>query len=239
LCKLVIETRKQSDVEIQMKADFLRNFPLFEDLPNSELVKLASIIDKRESPKYHFIYQAGDLTDMIYFLEAGTLKIGTHSKEGKEVIKSILHPKAMFGELSLLGEEKRADFAKTMDSATVYYIMKVSAFKEVVRANPQLSMKLISLLGRKLKNTERRLESMIIKDARARIIDFLKDNAKNQGRKVGFEMLLKHSLTQQDIANFTGTSRQTVTSVLNDLKKSNLIYFKRKSILIRDMAALV
>ncbi|WP_235295919.1 Crp/Fnr family transcriptional regulator [Portibacter marinus] len=235
----MFETRKKSDVEIQIKADFLRNFPLFEDLPHSELVKLASIIDKKESPKYHFIYQAGDLTDSIFFLEKGTVKIGTHSSEGKEVIKAILHPKAMFGELSLLGEEKRSDFAKTMDSATFYYVMKVDDFKEVVRNNSKLSMKLISMLGRKLKNTERRLESLIIKDARARIIDFLKDNARNQGRKVGFEMLLKHSLTQQDIANFTGTSRQTVTSVLNDLKKSNLIYFKRKSILIRDMAALV
>ncbi|MEO1713645.1 MAG: helix-turn-helix domain-containing protein [Bacteroidota bacterium] len=51
-------------------------------------------------------------------------------------------------------------------------------------------------------------------------------------------MLVKHCLTQQDIANITGTSRQTVTSVLNDLKKENLIYFNRRSILIRDMAKL-
>jgi CRP-like cAMP-binding protein len=51
-------------------------------------------------------------------------------------------------------------------------------------------------------------------------------------------MLVKHSLTQQDIANFTGTSRQTVTYVLNDLKRQNQIYFKRKSILIRDIASL-
>lgn len=226
-------------METQFKSDFLRNFPLFEDLPSSELYKVANIIDKKESPKYHYIYQPGDLTDSIYFLERGTVKIGTHSDEGKEVIKSILHPKAMFGELSLLGEEKRTDFAKSMDSTTTYYVMKVSAFHDIVRTNSNLSMKLIGMLGRRLKNTERRLESMILKDARARIIDFLKDNAKNQGRQVGFEMLLKHSLTQQDIANFTGTSRQTVTSVLNDLKKSNLIYFKRKSILIRDMSALV
>jgi CRP-like cAMP-binding protein len=55
---------------------------------------------------------------------------------------------------------------------------------------------------------------------------------------VGYEMLVKHSLTQQDIANLTGTSRQTVTSVLNDLRKSDLIYFNRKSILIRDMTRL-
>ena len=226
-------------METQFKTDFLRNFPLFEELSVTDLIRLSNIIDKKESPKYHFIYQSGDPADCIYFLDKGTVKIGTHSEEGKEVIKSILHPKAMFGELSLLGEERTTDFAKTMDSHTFYYVMKVSAFKEFARTNSKLSMKLITMLGRKLKNTERRLESMILKDARARIIDFLKDNARNQGKQIGFEMLLKHSLTQQDIANFTGTSRQTVTSVLNDLKKSNLIYFKRKSILIRDMAALV
>ncbi|MFT5763438.1 MAG: CRP/FNR family cyclic AMP-dependent transcriptional regulator, partial [Saprospiraceae bacterium] len=83
-----------------------------------------------------------------------------------------------------------------------------------------------------------RLESLIFKDARTRIIEFLKDSAEKRGRRVGYEMLLKHSLTQQDIANLTGTSRQTVTSVLNELRKSDLIYFNRRSILIRDMAKL-
>ena len=86
---------------------------------------------------------------------------------------------------------------------------------------------------------EERLESLIFKDARARIIDFLKDSANKRGRRVGYEMLLKHCLTQQDIANITGTSRQTVTSVLNDLRKENLIYFNRRTILIRDMERLV
>ena len=82
-------------------------------------------------------------------------------------------------------------------------------------------------------------ESLIFKDARARIIDFLKETAIKRGRQVGYEHFFKHSLTQQDIANITDTSRQTVTLVLNDLRKSNLIYFNRNSFLIRDMNKLV
>ena len=85
---------------------------------------------------------------------------------------------------------------------------------------------------------ENRLEGLIFKDARTRIVDFIKEYAETRGRQVGYERLFKHSLTQQDIANLTGTSRQTVTSVLNELRKSNLIYFNRNSILIRDMAKL-
>jgi CRP-like cAMP-binding protein len=82
---------------------------------------------------------------------------------------------------------------------------------------------------------EDRLSSLVLKDARERIIEFLVDTAGREGRKVGYETLVKHQLTQQEIANLTGTSRQTVTSVLNDLRKSNLIYFNRNSILIRDL----
>ncbi len=94
------------------------------------------------------------------------------------------------------------------------------------------------MLGDRLRQVENRLESLIFKDARRRIIDFLKESASRQGKRVGYEMLIKHSLTQQDIANITGTSRQTVTSVLNDLRRANLIYFNRRSILIRDLAKL-
>ena len=84
-------------------------------------------------------------------------------------------------------------------------------------------------------STEKRLESMILEDARSRIINFIKNLANEHGTQVGFETLVKHHMTQQDIANMTGTSRQTVTSILNDLKNANLIYFNRKSILIRDL----
>jgi CRP-like cAMP-binding protein len=125
-----------------------------------------------------------------------------------------------------------------LSSGTAYYKIKVEDFRKIMDKSPQLTMSIVSMIGLKLRQTENQLESLIFKDARGRIIDFILRNAEASGRQVGFETLLKHSLTQQDIANYTGTSRQTVTAVLNDLRKSNKIYFTRSSILIRDMAAL-
>jgi CRP/FNR family transcriptional regulator, cyclic AMP receptor protein len=93
-------------------------------------------------------------------------------------------------------------------------------------------------LSLKLQRLEERLSSLILKDARERIIEFLVDTADKEGRQIGYEILIKLRITQQDIANLTGTSRQTVTAVLNDLRKSNLIHFTRNSFLIRDMAKL-
>jgi CRP-like cAMP-binding protein len=96
----------------------------------------------------------------------------------------------------------------------------------------------MQLFGSRLLRAENKLESLIFKDARTRIIDFIKDSVNSRGRRIGYEMLLKHSLTHQDIANITCTSRQTVTLVLNELRKSDLIYFNRGKILVRDMAKL-
>jgi CRP-like cAMP-binding protein len=82
------------------------------------------------------------------------------------------------------------------------------------------------------------METLIFKDAKSRIVDFIKRIADERGVPVGKETLIKTSLTHQDIAKLTATSRQTVTTTLNELKENNLIYFDRRRILIRDMAAL-
>ena len=124
------------------------------------------------------------------------------------------------------------------DKDVICFAIDSQDFKAYLKENWNLTEKFITMLGTRLMYLEDRFESLVFKDARERIIDFLKDNAKTNGRKVGLEMLIKHSLTQQDIANYTGTSRQTVTYVLNDLKRQNQIYFKRKSILIRDISSL-
>jgi CRP/FNR family transcriptional regulator, cyclic AMP receptor protein len=217
---------------------FLRNIPLFEALLEPELERLEEMVRKVVVPKNEFIYRVGDTSETVFFLVKGTIKTGAMSEEGREVIKHVLHPLAMFGELCMVGERYRQDFAQAMNQSAELYALKSADLRTLMRSNHHLSLKLLNLVGARLRKVEDRLQSMIFKDARERIIDFLKESADKRGQRVGFEMLIKHSLTQQDIANITGTSRQTVTSVLNDLKKSNLIYFNRRSILIRDLARL-
>lgn len=220
------------------KASFLEQFPLFAMLSTEEKEQLSSMMEYRVKPKYSFIYLPGEQSDTIYFLAKGAVKIGTHSTDGKEVIKSLMHPLAMFGELGLIGEKERQDFAQALKEDVHLFVLKVEDFKRLMRHNFELCSHVMQLFGSRLIRAESKLESLIFKDARTRIIEFIKDSVNQRGRKVGYEMLLKHSLTHQDIANITCTSRQTVTLVLNELKKSDLIYFNRGKILVRDMAKL-
>lgn len=221
------------------KIDILNSIPFFSVLDQSEIELLAGFMEAQMAPRHSLIYGEGDATDYFYILSEGSIKIGTHYEDGREVIKQVLHPRMVFGELALISPQGiHHNFAMTLSSSTAYYRIRVDAFRSLMDRNPQLAMSVVALIGLKLRKTENQLESLIFKDARSRIIDFIIENATQCGRKVGMETLLKHSLTQQDIANYTGTSRQTVTAVLNDLRKTNKIYFTRSSILIRDMAAL-
>ena len=218
--------------------DSIRNFPLFESLNEEELTLLGEMIEFKKIARYNPVYMPGEPSQAVFFLVKGAVKICIHSTDGREIIKSVLHPMAMFGELALVGEKHRQDYCYTMSEDVHVYSLKIQDFQRLMAKNAPLSMKILSLMGNRLRKAEKRLEALIFKDARTRIIDFLKESVRQRGRRVGYEVLLKHSLTQQDIANITGTSRQTVTSVLNDLKKSDLIHFNRRSILIRDLANL-
>ena len=236
---LMERQEKRKVMNMEKTTSFLAQFPLFANLNEQERERLANIMDYQVKQRYSFLYLPDDPSDTIFFLARGTVKIGTHSSDGKEIIKSLIHPTAMFGELGLVGEEKRQDFAQALKEDVHVYTLKVNDFKLFMRQNFDLCNRVMMLFGSRLMKAENKLESLIFKDARTRIIDFIKDSVNKRGRRVGYEMLLKHSLTHQDIANITCTSRQTVTLVLNELKKSDLIYFNRGKILVRDMAKLV
>ena len=220
------------------KKNFFRDIPLFSSLTENQLDHLANVVHYCKAPRFTKIYNENDAADAIYFLSKGAIKIGVHSDQGKEVIKNILHPKAIFGELALVSDRHRGDYAQVLNTEVIYFKLKREDFKSLMQMNQELSFKVINFMGKRLEKVENKLESFIFRNARSRIIEFLKENALERGRQVGFELFFKHSLTQQDIANLTGTSRQTVTSVLNELKKSNLIHFNRNGVLIRDIAKL-
>jgi CRP/FNR family transcriptional regulator, cyclic AMP receptor protein len=213
-------------------------FPLFDVLTPAEKQRLEDMAEYKVKPRYSYIYLSDEPSDTLYFLLRGGVKIGMHSNDGKEVIKSLIHPKAIFGEMGLIGETRRQEFAQTLKEEVHLYAIRVSDFRQLMKSNFALSDRVMNSFGDRLIRAERKLESLIFKDARTRIVEFIRDSVERRGHKVGFEMLLKHSLTHQDIANITCTSRQTVTLVLNELRKSDLIYFNRGKILVRDIGKL-
>jgi len=185
-----------------------------------------------------FIYMPEDSATHIYMVVNGRVKIGHYLENGDEVLSAILTKGEIFGELAMAGEEKRKDFAQAMEEATICPLT-TEELKELMYENKELSFKILKLIGLRIMKLERKLELLVFKDARTRIIEFLRDAAAWKGVKVGFDTMIQTKLTHKDIAALTGTSRQTVTTILNDLKEKNLINFNRKQILIRDLDKLI
>ena len=187
--------------------------------------------------KSQFIYFPDQPSTHIYMVVNGHVKIGHYQDDGRESVSAILGNGEIFGELALAGEETRKDFAQALDECTICPL-SIEELKMLMLENRELSFKLLKLVGLRLMKLERKLDLLVFKDARTRVVEFLKDTAAWKGKKVGFETMIPTQLTHKDIAALTGTSRQTVTTILNELKDKNLINFDRKKILIRDLQSL-
>ncbi len=220
------------------------NLWYFEDIDLYNILCPHKVPHMREKHSFHkykkddFIYFESEPSEHIYLVADGRVKIGSYSEDGREITRAILAAGEIFGELALVGEEKRSDFAQAMDENTTICPMSIDDLKELMAHNKALSLKIYKLIGLKIRKLERKVESLVFKDSRTRIVEFLRDWAKEKGKKVGFETMVKNYLTHKDIAALTGTSRQTVTTILNELKDKNIINFDRRRILIRDMEKL-
>lgn len=212
---------------------YLENFNLFKGLKPESMEELNRISSMQNISKNQPIYFPKEPSTSIYFLKKGRVKLSRMSPEGKEMIIGLVNRGEVFGELAYLDEAERKDFATTLDEVLVCAINKED-FKEFVERNPELNLRLTKLMGLKLKKYSERIEELVFKDAEQRVISFLLRLADENGKKVGDEIFVKPFLKHQDIAELTACSRQTVNSVLTDLREKGVINFDRKKLIIHN-----
>ncbi len=183
------------------------------------------------------VYVPTDLSDRIFFITEGRIKISLINEEGKEITKSILGRGEVFGELAVLGEQQRRDFATALED-TETCVVTLEELRGLMRERSELNLFFMKIFGGRQLEMERRLESLVFRDSRSRIIEFLVNLAHTKGQRVGYEWVVRKPVTHQEIANLTATSRQTVTTTLNDLRYKKLLTFNRSRLLVRDLEKL-
>ena len=184
--------------------------------------------------KSDYIYFEEDMATKVYLIEKGKVKIGYYAEDGNEVVKAILTKGELFGETAILGESTRAEFAQSIDNTTSICPVSVDKMYELMRDNQTFSLKIYKVIGFRLKKLERRLQLLLFKDAKTRLIEFLDELCADYGydcEKTG-DKVIQHPYTQKDIASLIGTSRPTLNVLLNELKEEQVIEFNRKEIRI-------
>lgn len=219
---------------------YLENFGMLKALSNKEKEMLDSLAVMRHTPKKQVLYFPTDTSNSIYMLKAGKVKISRITPDGREIILTILGSGEVFGELGITGQQEREEIAEVTDDAIIC-VVEIKDLQRMMKDNPKFNTEILKFIGFRLKRVQTRLESLIFKNAEQRIRSLIKELAEDHGRPIAGDenyREVKLGLTHEDIAKLTATSRQTVTTQMNELEKSGLIKYDRKRITIKDLKKL-
>jgi CRP-like cAMP-binding protein len=217
----------------------LEDVNLFNLLCPHKFKKYKSCHDFDAYKKSDYIYFEDDAANKVYLIEKGKVKIGYYNEDGTEVVKAILRKGELFGEKAILGEEKRNEFAQSLDNNTSICPVGVDTMHDLMRDNKTFSLRVYKFIGFKFKKLERRLQLLLFKDSKTRLLEFLNELCTDYGydcEKTG-DHIINHPYTQKDIASLIGISRPTLNILMNELKEADVIDFNRRQIRIFSTSA--
>jgi CRP/FNR family transcriptional regulator/CRP/FNR family cyclic AMP-dependent transcriptional regulator len=213
-----------------MHSELLKQVPLFEELSDYELNTLSEVAMLRVFPKDRIVIMAEEEGDSLFVIHQGQVKVSIVSEDGREVILSILGEGNFFGEMSLLdGNPRSANVTTTQE--TELLMIRRADFLHIQRS-PQTAIKLLSVLASRLRKTDRKIEGLALSDVTGRITQTLLQLAEEQGSPTPDGILVKDRPTHQDLANMSGTTRETVSRILKRLENRGYVVPRGKDLLI-------
>ncbi|WCN37209.1 Crp/Fnr family transcriptional regulator [Aneurinibacillus uraniidurans] len=211
--------------------NFLRHFPFFEDLEEADLREISSMFITRTYEKGRNVFLEGEGGDELYIIKSGVINI-YRIDEAREIILAIFGDGDFFGEMAVLeNEQVRSASAKTMEKS-ILYALKRQDLMSLLNRNPNISMKMLKTTLDRLRKANELITSLTILDARTRVIRMILRLADQHGIQHKGGVLINLKLTHQQIADMTGTVRETVTKILLELQNGKLIHIEKKKIMI-------
>ncbi len=196
----------------------LRTLPMFETLRQEHLEEIASYATLRQVAKNTVVVHEGDRTHDIYLVLSGALRVQMGGQEGNEVILSTLGPGEMFGEMGAIDDHPRSASVIATQASGLVVISK-NDFKRCLADNFDVSLYIIHNLIKRLRQADRKIESLALIDVSGRVARLLLEMAETRdGRKV-----VTRRITRQDIARTVGASREMVSRVMRDLHLDGFI----------------
>lgn len=219
---------------IETKYLHLKHHSLFSDLEETRLMEIAVFA------KVHTVYRGetvfygdGDYSK-IYFVIKGKIKLAEANDMGEELIKDILTEGDILGDISLDGNPSLDEYAEALTANTIICGFNITDFKKILQSNPLLALRYANKVSSKLRKAEHRHADLVFRDAKSRLIGFIKYWANIDGNRIGNKIVLNNYLTHSDIAGFISTSRQSVNVLLNELRDSGMLFYNRKKIELNE-----
>jgi CRP/FNR family cyclic AMP-dependent transcriptional regulator len=205
----------------------LKAVPFFTELTEAELEMLRALAAEKRYPKNAIVLTEGEMGDSLYMIESGKVKVFIGDQEGREMILKILGPGDFFGEMSMIDKQPRSASVTTLESA-VFLVLSHAAFEKCVEKIPRIANMVLRVLAQRVREADKKIGTLAMMDVYGRVASTLLELAVYDNGK----MMVSEKLSQQDLANMVGASREMVNRILKDLAERGFISVESKSITI-------
>jgi len=212
-----------------VKIDFLRNIQLFTSLTEKELIDVSTKVVMKEFSKNEIILREEDTNQFMYIILVGKVKAVQTTEEGKEIILAIHQADEFFGEISLIDGQTSSATVVALEDSLIAIISKKN-FYSLILSQSKVLEKLLQILCLRLRESWKRIHILNFKDAQQRIRMLFMILSTDSGEKTPEGILINVKLTHQEIADMAGLTRESVTRVINKLRKRGEIVVLKKFI---------
>ena len=210
----------------------LRRVPLFAQLGDDDLDRVAAMVRERPYPRNSVIVFEDDPGDAMFIVGMGQVKVVLVGEDGREVILAVLGPGDFFGELALIDDEPRSAHVIAMDDARLL-VLRRDDFRQVLEAHPRIALGMLRTLSRRLRRADDQIGSLVLLDVYGRVARVLLELA---GQSTEGDLVKR--VTHATIAQMIGSSRETVSRTLRELADHGLIEVSPRGIRVADRRAL-
>ncbi|PID53407.1 MAG: Crp/Fnr family transcriptional regulator [Micrococcales bacterium] len=207
--------------------------PLFASLSDEEVAALRASMVPHHLPRGAVLFREGDAGDRLYVIVMGKVKLGRTSGDGRDNLMAILGPGEMFGELSLFDPGARS-LTATAISETELIGLGSEDLDSYLTDHPDVAKHLLRALGQRLRRTNESLADLVFSDVPGRVAKAVLDLARRFGRPVDGGTLVTHDLTQEELAQLVGASRETVNKALADFVGRGWIRLEARAVMVLD-----
>jgi CRP/FNR family transcriptional regulator, cyclic AMP receptor protein len=219
-----------------VKIWYLRQTRLFDRLSDTQLKNIAMRSDMRKYARGEIILGSAPAPDVIYFVKTGRVKVSALSEDGKEQILALLEPGDLFGALTP-DESTELKQVEAFDPSVVCHLPR-DLFEDVLRQAPEVAVQVVRILARRLEAAEREVRDLAFRDVPGRLASLLLRLSQEYGAPHERGTRLSFHLTHQDLARMIGSTRETVTTILNRFRDDGLIAIEHRIVIILDQERL-
>lgn len=217
-----------------MENDVVRKAPLFAALDDADVSALQATMSTSRLGRGEVLFREGEQGDRLYVIQSGKVKLGRSSADGRENLVAILGPGEMFGELSVFDPGPRNATA-TAVAETHLIGLGNDALQQFLLARPPVAQSLLAALARRLRRTNDSLADLVFTDVPGRVAKALLDLSERFGRPVEEGVLVAHDLTQEELAQLVGASRETVNKALADFATRGWLRLEARAVVLLDV----